>query len=197
MKKPLLICAILAATPTNSATVLAHTLHPKDQTTNVAQSSMSVTPTRDWNQLSKKIGKNAEMWTLDGELLDEITFIAGVEAGQPLVKERSKKRDPLPKFERSTLTAELPELWERTLRASKGIKSFTVVSVEPARFLENSGVKFTFEYADDDNLVRNGEGYATIAESKLYLIAFEAPRLGYFKKYLGDFENIAASARIN
>ncbi|MET3473185.1 hypothetical protein ABIC78_003734 [Novosphingobium sp. 1529] len=197
MKQQFFICAAFVITATISPGVLAHTLHRKGQTTTVAQSSMSVTPSRDWNQLSKKIGKNAELWTLDGELLDEITFVGSIPPGQSLLKEKSKKRDPLPKFEISTLTAELPELWERTLRASKGVKSFTIKSTEPANFLKSPGVKFTFEYADDDYLVRSGEAYAASVDGKLYLIAYEAPRLGYFERYLNDFRKIVDSAKMN
>jgi hypothetical protein len=196
MKKTLCaFAALIAATPVNNP-ALAHTLHAKGEAALVAQNSFTVTPTQDWNELSMRIGKNAELWTVDGELLDEVTFIGAVTPGQALVRERSRKRDPLPKFESTTLTAELPELWERTIRASKSVKTFTIKSTEPVEFLKTQGVRFTFEYADEDALVRNGEAYAALVGGKLYLISYEAPRLGYFAKHLNEFHHIVESARI-
>jgi len=69
----------------------------------IADSRMFVTPPRDWNQLSIKPGKFAETWTLDGEQLNDVTFFGGVEPGKPLVRELSKKHEPLPKFSEATL----------------------------------------------------------------------------------------------
>lgn len=157
---------------------------------------MTITPSRDWNQLSKSIGSHAEVWTLDGELLDAITFIGGITAGQSLIRERSKKRDPLPKFETSTLAAEIPELWERTIRASKGITTFTMTSAEPAQLMGHAGVSFSYEYADEDHLVRKGEARAAIIDDHLYMITYEAPRLGFFDKYVKDFREMANTATL-
>ena len=39
----------------------------KAKTAVVANSLMTITPPRDWNSLSIKPGKKAEVWTLDGE----------------------------------------------------------------------------------------------------------------------------------
>ena len=93
-----------------ATTALAHKLHKQGEAAVVAGSPLTVTPSRDWNQLSARIGKNTETWTLDGEQLNDVTFFGGIEPGKPLVKEKSKKREPLPKFTKSTLLAEVPEL---------------------------------------------------------------------------------------
>lgn len=174
----------------------AHKLHKQGEATAVADSLLSVTPSRDWNQLGARIGKNTETWTLDGEQLNDITFFGGIQPGRPLVKERSRKREPLPKFTASTLLAEVPELLERTSRAYKGSASFQVTSVEPARFLESDGVFFSYEFTDEDQLTRKGEARAAIIKGKLYMIAFEAPRLSYFGKGVEDFRALADTARI-
>jgi len=175
---------------------LAHKLHKQGEAAAVAESSLTVTPSRDWNQLSARIGKNTETWTLDGEQLNDVTFFGGIEPGRPLVKERSRKREPLPKFTTSTLLPEVPELLERTSRAYKGSGSFQVTSVEPTRFLDSDGVFFSYEFTDEDQLTRKGEARAAIIGGKLYLITFEAPRLSYFGKVVAEFRALADTARL-
>ena len=174
----------------------AHTLHKQGEAAVIAASLLTVTPSRDWNQLGARIGKNTETWTLDGEQLNDVTFFSGIEPGKPLVREKSKKREPLPKFTRATLLPEIPELLERTSRAYKGSASFQISSVEPVRFLDQEGVQFTYEFTDEDQLTRRGEARAAIAGGKLYMITFEAPRLSYFGKVVADFRALADSARL-
>jgi hypothetical protein len=35
-------------------------------------------PSRDWNQLDTRVGKNTETWTLDREQLDDVAFFGGM-----------------------------------------------------------------------------------------------------------------------
>lgn len=175
---------------------LAHKLHEKGAAVAVANAPLWVTPSRDWNQLSGRIGKYAETWTLDGGQLNDVTFYGGIPAGMPLVKERSKKHDPLPKFTAETLLVEVPELIERTYRTFKGIGTFSLISTDPAPFLGKDGVRFTYEYTDDDELTRKGEARAAIVGGKLYMITFDAPRLNYFGKTIADYRALADSATL-
>lgn len=177
-------------------TALANSLRAKGAAVRVANSSMTVTPARDWNQLGARPGKRAETWTLDGEQLNDVTFYAGVEPGQPLVRERSKKRDPLPKFTATTLLAEVPELLERTYRTARGVGTFSITGVAPTRFLGAEGVRFTYEYADEDNLTRRGEARAALIGGKLYMATFDAPRLHYFDRSLADYRVLADTATL-
>lgn len=174
----------------------AHTLHKQGEAAVIAATLLTVTPSRDWNQLGVRIGKNTETWTLDGEQLNDVTFFSGIEPGKPLVREKSKKREPLPQFTRATLLPEVPELLERTSRAYKGSASFQINSMEPVRFLDQEGVQFTYEFTDEDQLTRNGEARAAIVGGKLYMMTFEAPRLSYFGKVVGDFRALADTATL-
>lgn len=178
------------------SSVAAHKLREKGQTVKVADSEMSVTPIRDWNRLSREPGKRAETWTLDGEQLDDLTFYGGIEPGEPLVKERSKKKDPLPKFQKSTLLVEIPELLEGTYRTYKEIGSFQLLSTDPTTFLRHKGVLFTYQYTDTDQLTRRGEARAAIIGTKLYMITYDAPRLYYFDKLIGDARALMATATL-
>jgi len=112
------------------------------------------------------------------------------------VRERSKKREPLPRFSASTLLVELPELFEATYRSAKELADFRVTEVQPTRFLERDGVLFRYEYVDPDELTRKGEAHAAIISGRLYMISFDAPRLHYFDRNIEDYRRIAQSARL-
>lgn len=184
-----MVPALLLATAAD-----AHKLREKGVKVAVAESTVSVTPSRDWNRLRGKIGKNTESWTLDGGQLNDVTFYAGIAPGNPLVKERSKKKEPLPKFTATTMLVEVPELLETTYRAYKKIGAFTVNSTEPVKFLGQDGVRFTYSYTDEDELTRKGEARAVIVKGSLYMITFDAPRLHYFDRAIGDFHALVDSA---
>ncbi|WP_066269024.1 hypothetical protein [Blastomonas sp. CCH3-A3] len=136
------------------STAMAHKLREQGVAVSIADSPLTVTPGRDWNRLDGNVGKHTETWTLDGGQLNDLTFFAGIEPGKPLVRERSKKREPLPKFGAGTLLVELPELFEATYRTAKQIADFRVTDVQPTRFLGQDGVMFTYEYVDQDQLTR-------------------------------------------
>lgn len=189
------ILAVLVAALLSPA-ALAHKLREQGVAVTIADSPLTVTPGRDWNRLDGNIGKRTESWTLDGGQLNDLTFFAGIEPGKPLVRERSKKREPLPRFGASTLLVEIPELFEATYRSAKQIADFRVTDVQPIRFLGQEGVMFAFEYVDGDELTRKGEAQAAIVGGRLYMISFDAPRLHYFTRTVEDYRKIVASARL-
>lgn len=176
--------------------VSAHSLHPAGASVSVAKSSMTIKPGRAWNELSTKPGKNAESWTLDGDQLNVVTFFGGIANGQPLFREVSKKREPLPKFTSKTLIVEVPELLERSYRSAKDLAAFEITQLEPVRFLGSDGVRFAYRFTDKDELTRQGEAHAVIVGGKLYIISFDAPRLHYFQRNLSDYQALVASARL-
>lgn len=178
------------------ASAQAHKLRLAGVPVTVADSTLTVTPPRDWNRLDINIGKNTETWSTDGVQLNDITFFAGITDGRPLVRERSKKRDPLPKFTSTTLLVEVPELLENTYRTSNKSGSFKILSIEPQPFLGREGVLFSYEFVDEGNLTRQGEARAVIVDKMLYMMTFEAPRLSYFSKGIADFRAMATSARL-
>lgn len=178
-----------------AGTVQANAYREAGKAVAVADSGVTVTPTRDWNRLDAKPGKRTEVWTLDGDQLNDVTFFGGIEPGAPLLKERNKKRAPLPKFTATTLLVELPELLEGTYRAYKQIGGFSLTGSQPGRFLGRDGVHFTYEYTDKDELPRKGEARAVLIDKKLYMVTFDAPRLHFFDRTLADFRSLADSAK--
>lgn len=175
-------------------TVNANAYREGKKIVKVGDAGLMVTPPRDWNRLSLKPGKFAEIWTLDGEQLNDVTFYSGVVSGQPIIRERNKKRDPLPKFRDDALLIEVPELLEKTYRAHKRIGSFAMAKLQPGQFLGHEGIHFTYDYTDQNGLPKKGEAKATIVAKKLYMVTFDAPRLHYFDRTLSDFHALAESA---
>lgn len=183
--------AICAATP-----LAANAYREKGVAVAVADSALMVTPTRDWNRLAQRPGKKAEIWTLDGEQLNDVCWYGGIAPGEPLIRERSRKREPLPKFSRTTLLPEIPELVEATYRTGKQIATFTITGSEPDHFLGQEAVRFTYEYVDNDDLPRKGHGRAAIVKGLLYMATFDAPRLYYFDRSFQDFQALTDSATL-
>ena len=179
-----------------SGPVYANAYREEGKIAKIADSGMIVAPPRDWNRLSITPGKYAEVLTLDGEQLNDVTFYGGVEPGAPIVRERNKKRDPLPKFTATTLLVEVPELLEGTYRAYKKIGSFTLTNTRPGQFLGREGVHFTYDYTDQDDLPRKGEARAVLIDKKLYMVTFDAPRLHYFDRTLSDFRKLAEATKL-
>lgn len=197
LRKALAPTALFLSFSLLSSPAMAHKLRERGEAVQVAKSDMVVVPGRDWNRLSGRPGKNAETWTLDGPQLNSVTFFGEIEYGEPLIKERSKKHDPLPKFTATTLLVEIPELLERTHRAANGIGDFQVTEVDSKPFLGNEGVFFKYRYVDEDLLPRLGEARATIIDGALYMISYEAPRIHYYERNVADFRALADSAALN
>lgn len=191
---PIMMAALLFAV--HPEFVSANAYRETGKPVQVGKSEITVIPPRDWNRLDAKPGKYTEVWTLDGDQLNDVTFYGGVEAGSPLVKERDKKRAPLPKFTTSTLLVEIPELLEGTYRASKQIGEFTLTGSEPTQFLGHEGVSFTYNYTDRDELPRKGEARAVVIGKKLYMATFDAPRLHFFDDGLPAYRALVATAKL-
>src|SRR3546814_12024485 len=103
-------------------------------------------------------------WSSDvcsSDLLDDVTFYGGIAPGEPLIRERSEKHKPLPKFTSETLLIEVPELLEGTYRTQKGIGTFSITSANPERFLGKDGIRLTYEYVAADNLPHKGAARQT------------------------------------
>lgn len=194
--RTIMLTLLATATLFGAGAVRAHGYREQGKPAPVAASTLVVTPSRDWNQLSGKPGKKAEVWTLDGEQLDQVTFYGGIAPGEPLIRERDRKNKPLPKFTRETLLAEVPGLLESTYRADRAIASFTLLDARPERFLGTDGIRFAYEYVDDDNLPRKGEARAALTKGLLYMATLDAPRLHYFDRVAPDFRALADSATL-
>ena len=190
IKLIVLVACALCAMPAQ-----AHKLEEANVAVRVAKSTMSVTPERAWNGIGSRQGKQSEVWTIDGEQLNELIFFADVHNGATLAPKM--KHVTLPTWDEKMMLVELPELIERNYRVTRHITDFTQLSSNPQSFLGRNGVAFEYEYVNADGLHMRGIAVATIIEGALYMINLNAPRLYYYDRTKPAFDAIVTSAKLD
>lgn len=188
---------LFAAAALTSAPALAKwSTVPPSAPVAVAGSKLSVQPAVGWNRWSKKPVKQSELWSFDGPLLNQLQFFGGLPSGQPLARERNKKREPLPKFAPSMKATDIAEVFEQTIRVTQGTPDFTIERIEPAPFAGEKGFRFAYHFTAGE-LVRKGEARGAIIGGKLFMIVYSAPALHYFDAHLAEAQALMDSARLN
>jgi len=173
----------------------AHKLEAAHVPVKVTKSGLTVTPSIDWNGIGGRHGKQSEVWTIDGDRLNELIFLGGLGSGQTLTK--AAKHVTLPALQAKTLLVELPDLLERTYRVSRQISDYTQLEAKPRTFLGHDGIAFDYEFVNGDGLHVRGSAVATIIDAKLYMINLNAPRLYYYERSKPAFDAIVESARLS
>jgi hypothetical protein len=165
----------------------------------VGDGSMSVVPPRPWNRRRDVLFDDVravEVWTLNGPLLDGITFISGLKSGHFMVRQSHRADQQVPKFRADMTPPEIAEMLEGLYRVRGGAVDFHTLSIQPREFLGTNGFQFDYEHLDDDELWRKGRAVGAIVNGQLYLIMFDAARSHYYDAALSDYEAIVASARL-
>ena len=165
---------------------------------NVGDGSLTVTPPRPWNEARRFFLADVrwvEDWTLNGPLLDGISFVSGMPSGRYIVRQSRRDERQVPKF-RSDMTAfEIASMLESAYRVRGGAVDFRTLSLTPRPFLGANGFQLDYEHLDSDELWRKGRAVGAVIDGKLYLVLFDAARTHYYPNAIGDFEAIVASAR--
>jgi hypothetical protein len=169
------------------------------QRVNVGDDSLSVVAPRPWNRhrpvLFEDI-RDVEDWTLNGPLLDGISFVTGLRDGKTLIRQRRTASQQVPIF-RSNMTApEIAAMIESLYRVRGGAVDFRTVSLQPRPFLGANGFQLDYEHLDDDELWRRGRAVGAVINGQLYLILLDAAKSHYFDATLPDFETVVASAQL-
>ncbi|HEX2804005.1 MAG TPA: hypothetical protein VHN55_08515 [Sphingomicrobium sp.] len=165
----------------------------------VGDGSMTVTPTREWNRQRHVLFddvKWVEDWTLNGPLLDDLTFVSGLPHGKYLVETNSRDAQQVPRFHSDMTAPEIQALLESAYRVRGGAVDFRTLSLKPRQFLGHPGFELDYEHLDSDELWRKGRAVGAVIGGRLYLIMLDAARSHYFPDELDDFEAIVASARL-
>src|SRR5690349_24678308 len=144
MIKRLMITAAVTALLAGPA--LANSLVAPGPTPKIARSTLSAVPGSEWNRLSARGGKNVEIWTLDGDELNKVTFYGGVAIGDTLFRAADKKNAPLPKVTPNMLITDIPALLESSYRSQYSTTQMSIDSQEPATVSGHKGIKFTYSF---------------------------------------------------
>jgi hypothetical protein len=166
----------------------------------VGDGSMAVTAPRPWNRTRRSIFsfedvRQVEDWTLNGPLLDNISFITGLRNNRQIIYQRRTEDRQVPRFRSDMSAPEITAMLETFFRTRAGSIEFRTLSLKPRLFLGTNGFQFDFEHLDSDELWRRGRAVGAVIDGRLYLILFDAARSHYYAAAIGDFEAIAASAR--
>jgi len=186
----------LALVATVSSPCLANSLVAPGLRSGIAKSRIAATPAGEWNKLSFSGGKNVEVWTLDGDSLNKVTFFGGIAAGQPLLRERDKKNSPLPKVAGDMLVTDIPTLLETTYRSQYAVNQMAIETQQPAKLDGHSGIRFSYSFTKSDDVRRKGEAVGAMVNGQLYLICYEAPEIYFFDKDVEKFRSLAGSIKL-
>jgi len=160
----------------------------------VAHSSLSAKPMAEWNRLSREDGKNVEVWTIDGDALNKVSFYGGIASGKPLLREADKKRDPLPKVSTTMLMTDIPALLESTYRSLHLVDQMDIGEQAPALLGGHKAIRFSYTLTSSgDEVRRKGEAVGALVDGQLYLVTYEAPALHFFDKDVEKYRQLANS----
>jgi hypothetical protein len=165
----------------------------------VVAKGMSVTPAINWNKVPRRADQLAyeEVWTVDGEQLNQVTFYSGIPEGKKLIRQRKKDEAQVPVFKASMLPQELAEFVEGNYRVLSGSTAFTVEKIAPATFAGSSGFVMDFAYVlQSDEVKRRARATGAVKGGKLYMMIYEGTQTHYYPAYLSEFEKLVNSAQI-
>ena len=167
--------------------------------TAVGNRSLRVTPPREWNRQRGQLFvdiREVEDWTLNGPLLDGISFVTGLKSQNTLVRQTRRDDRQVPKYRANMTAPEVAAMLESLFRVRGGTVDFKTLGLAPRAFLGQPGYQFDFEHLDSDEVWRRGRAVGATVNGRLYLILFDAARAHYFDAALPDFEAITNSARL-
>ncbi len=166
-------------------------------TLGVSKGSLNVTTAIPWNKVPLVGGiKQEERWTLNGPSLDSVTFVAGVEDGDQIVKQRKKADRQVPAFSATMTPPELVSMIE-SYYAIIGAINYNTTNVMPAEFLGGSGMQIDYQFTGADDVKRRGRTMLVVLAGKLYMMSALGAELHYYDAFLPEFESMARSATIN
>jgi hypothetical protein len=167
----------------------------------VGDGGMTVVAPRPWNERRRSIlfddVPDVEDWTLNGPILDGISFVSGMKSGRYLIRQRKSADQQVPKFRADMTPPEIAAMLESLYRVRGGAVEFRTLNLQPRPFLgAANGFQLDYEHLDSDELWRKGRVVGAVIGGRLYLIMFDAARSHYYNAALPDFEAIVGSAQI-
>ena len=167
---------------------------------NVGDGGLSVVAPRPWNERRRSIlfddVREVEDWTLNGPILDGISFVSGMKSGRYLIRQRKSADQQVPKFRDDMTPPEIAAMLESLYRVRGGAVDFRTLGLQPRPFLGANGFQLDYEHLDGDELWRKGRAVGAVINGRLYLILLDAARSHYYNATLPDFEAIVASAQL-
>jgi len=165
---------------------------------NVGDGQMSVVAPRPYNRHRRILFsdvRDVEDWTLNGPILDGISFVSGMNNNRELIRQRRTANQQVPRFRSDMTPPEIAAMLETLYRVKGGAVDLKTLSLQPRPFLGANGFQWDYEHLDQDELWRRGRAVGAVIDGKLYMILMDAARAHYYEAQLPDFEAIVASAQ--
>ena len=170
----------------------------RPRTIQVARGTMAVTPTTHWNRIPR--GRSdiylEENWTLNGPVLDGLTFVGGLKHNERIVEQYRRDDQKVPNFRSDMTPQEIVDMIESYYMIRGGSVSFDMTGLRPRAFLGQPGFQFDYNRLGGNEVERQGRGVAAVVNGRLYMALFDAARMHYFGAGVGEFERIVNSARL-
>ena len=170
------------------------------RSTNVGDGSMAVTPPREWNKVSATWVLDdirvVEDWTLNGPLLDSISFVTGLKTGRYIIRQQRRDAQQVPKFREDMTAPEITAMLESFYRVKAGTIDLKTTSLQPRTLMGHPGFQWDFDHLDTDEVWRRGRVVGAVIGGRLYLVLLDAARMHYFANSVGDFEAVVNSAQL-
>jgi hypothetical protein len=165
--------------------------------TRIGASRLRVSPGIPWNRapVREEQRRWETVWTQNGPLLDMLSLVGGLPAGETIIVSYEDDAVQVPDFRADMSAADLVSMLRDSYRA-RGITTFEVEPAKPARFLGGDGVRFAFRYSPEDGASRKGVCVMRTVDGKFYALTLDAEATHYFGVLLPEFEKLLLSATL-
>ena len=177
-----------------------YALVPPQQRVTV-KDAFTVEPDIAWNKVNEQSVTGpgpTETWTADGQMLNALTFFAGIENGSPLFRQTAEqeKRDKLPVFRSNMNSTDVMELVEATYAKVVQTTLTKTRELRPAKFADTDGFRFEMSLVGKDEVDREATAIGTVRNGRLYLIFYQGARLHHYGLRQAQAERIIQTAKI-
>ncbi len=136
----------------------------------------------------------AATMTIDGTLLNTLSFVEGLEPGQSIIY--TSDRDKLiPKYRADMTASELVDFVLDSYSA-QGLANGKMTDLRPEKFDRLDGYRFDFTGAYKSGLELSGTGKIAQQGDKLHIIIFYAPSEYYYGLRKNEVDGILASVSL-
>jgi hypothetical protein len=157
---------------------------------------ISVSPQIAWAAAGGLLtGGSSALWTVDGFGLNEMRFMTGIAAGDPLMRLANVDRKDMIAYSTTMLPDDVMEMVSGTL-GKAGLRQVQTSALRPVPFGGATGFRFDLTYTTPDGLQMKGAALFAQRRNKLDVILYTAPAEYYFDRYMPTVEKVFASVRV-
>lgn len=157
---------------------------------------ITVTPQVAWAGATGVLSRGANaIWTIDGFGLNEVSFMTGIVAGDPVIRVPNVDRKDLTVYNVMMLPDEIMEMVATTL-GKEGFLQIRTEGLRPVPFGSATGFRFELNFTTKDGLQMKGAALFAQRRNRLDVILYTAPAEYYFDRYMPTVEKVFASIQV-